>query len=270
MEPKIGKLIAAAVGAALAATMATQTASARADFGAERDSVNLVIGYQPYHWSAVVNNGRPVFQKAGIEPNHQFDQNIEVITTNFRAGKLDAAAIEDPPFGKVAVRCSAGRAGGCTWPPKPDWPPFATDEDPPFGKVAVRCSAGRAGGCWPPPPPPDWPPFATEAPGVYPWPVDPKGPDDSDLRAANADQADVASKDMLSLFRSWPAERGQLRNFIVTERGQGLLGDATAILGFSKGRPAAAATIPVGKITALPDGWRALGYIRVPHNWRKW
>ena len=98
---------------------------------------------------------------------------------------------------------------------------------------------------------------------MYPWPVDPKGPDDSDLRAANADQADVASKDMLSLFRSWPAERGQLRNFIVTERGQGLLGDATAILGFSKGRPAAAATIPVGKITALPTGgghWGTSGY----------
>ncbi|MGD9786254.1 MAG: nitrate ABC transporter substrate-binding protein [Hyphomicrobiaceae bacterium] len=41
------------------------------------------------------------FKKAGIKPESYLNQNIEVITTNFRAGKLDAAAIWEPTATKI-------------------------------------------------------------------------------------------------------------------------------------------------------------------------
>ncbi|MGI9301216.1 MAG: ABC transporter substrate-binding protein [Gammaproteobacteria bacterium] len=50
------------------------------------------------------------FQKAGIKPKRYLNQNIEVITTNFRAGKLDAAAIWEPTASKIAKAGIARRA----------------------------------------------------------------------------------------------------------------------------------------------------------------
>lgn len=50
------------------------------------------------------------FQKAGIKPKRYLNQNIEVITTNFRAGKLDAAAIWEPTATKIAKAGIARRA----------------------------------------------------------------------------------------------------------------------------------------------------------------
>jgi hypothetical protein len=37
-----------------------------------------------------------VFKRAGIQPSAYLNQNIEVITSNFRAGKLDAAVMWEP------------------------------------------------------------------------------------------------------------------------------------------------------------------------------
>jgi len=42
-----------------------------------------------------------VFQKKGIEPASYLNQNIEVITSGFRAGKLDAAAIWEPTASRL-------------------------------------------------------------------------------------------------------------------------------------------------------------------------
>jgi len=50
------------------------------------------------------------FEKAGIEPDRYLNQNIEVITTNFRAGKLDAAAIWEPTATKIEKAGLARRA----------------------------------------------------------------------------------------------------------------------------------------------------------------
>ena len=52
----------------------------------------------------------PRVQKAGIEPKRYLNQNIEVITTNFRAGKLDAAAIWEPTASKIVMGGIARRA----------------------------------------------------------------------------------------------------------------------------------------------------------------
>lgn len=44
---------------------------------------------------------RLAFEKAGIKPASYLNQNIEVITTNFRAGKLDGAVIWEPTASKI-------------------------------------------------------------------------------------------------------------------------------------------------------------------------
>jgi len=59
------------------------------------------------HGSCTDRFARLAFQKSGITPKSYLNQNIEVITTNFRAGKLDAAVIWEPTATKIA---SAGLA----------------------------------------------------------------------------------------------------------------------------------------------------------------
>jgi NitT/TauT family transport system substrate-binding protein len=49
------------------------------------------------------------FKKAAVEPGRYLNQNIEVITTNFRADKLDAAVIWEPTASKLEVTGIARR-----------------------------------------------------------------------------------------------------------------------------------------------------------------
>ena len=53
---------------------------------------------------------RLAYEKVGIKPASYLNQNIEVITTNFRAGKLDAAAIWEPTATKIVKAGLARRA----------------------------------------------------------------------------------------------------------------------------------------------------------------
>lgn len=53
------------------------------------------------HGACTDRFARLAFDKAGIKPQSYLNQNIEVITTNFRAGKLDAAAIWEPTATKI-------------------------------------------------------------------------------------------------------------------------------------------------------------------------
>ena len=62
------------------------------------------------HGACTDRFARLAFQKAGIEPKRYLNQNIEVITTNFRAGKLDAAAIWEPTASKIVMGGIARRA----------------------------------------------------------------------------------------------------------------------------------------------------------------
>ena len=346
----VKQLAAVAAGAALAATMVAQSASARVDFGSEGGAVDLVIGYQPYYtesWSGVVNNGksfwknylpdgstakfeiglqgsvivnamtgekqhigymgdmpaiastfrnikerggtdirvvavlgtskqqcniflvrndapefangreavqwmdgkvtsaphgactdrfaRLAFQKAGIEPKRYLNQNIEVITTNFRAGKLDAAAIWEPTASKIVLGGIARRAAS------------GEDFDALDGGFMVMLND-----------------LIEQRPDVHRgwleaeldaqlYMLDPANADDiASMAEAQTEQID---KDVLkhSLFGGWPAEQGggevkvQL-DFIVTERVQGLLDDATAFLHSLPKKPAAAATIREGGV----------------------
>lgn len=169
------------------------------------------------------------FDKAGIKPKRYLNQNIEVITTNFRAGKLDAAAIWEPTATKMVKAGLARRV--------------ATGED--FnaldGAFMVMLND-----------------LIQQRPDVV------KGWLNAELDAqlyiadpANADsvatmaeaQTEQIDKSVLSaaLFEG-PAGTTKLSlDFVINDRAQSLLKDATAFLYSLPKKPAAAATI-------RPDG----------------
>ena len=62
------------------------------------------------HGSCTDRFARLAFKQAGIQPKTYLNQNIEVITTNFRAGKLDAAVIWEPTASKIVHSGLARRA----------------------------------------------------------------------------------------------------------------------------------------------------------------
>jgi NitT/TauT family transport system substrate-binding protein len=62
------------------------------------------------HGSCTDRFARLAFKQAGVTPKSYLNQNIEVITTNFRAGKLDAAIIWEPTATKIAQSGLARRA----------------------------------------------------------------------------------------------------------------------------------------------------------------
>ena len=62
------------------------------------------------HGSCTDRFARLAFKSAGIEPQSYLNQNIEVITTNFRAGKLDAAVVWEPTASKIVQSGLARRA----------------------------------------------------------------------------------------------------------------------------------------------------------------
>ena len=61
------------------------------------------------HGSCTDRFARAVFQKEGVKPSQYLNQNIEVITTNFKAGKLDAAVIWEPTASKIVAEGIARR-----------------------------------------------------------------------------------------------------------------------------------------------------------------
>ena len=61
------------------------------------------------HGSCTDRFARAVFQKEGVKPAQYLNQNIEVITTNFKAGKLDAAVIWEPTAAKIVAEGIARR-----------------------------------------------------------------------------------------------------------------------------------------------------------------
>ena len=62
------------------------------------------------HGACTDRFARLAFERAGIKPKRYLNQSIEVITTNFRARKLDAAAIWEPTATKIVQKGIARRA----------------------------------------------------------------------------------------------------------------------------------------------------------------
>lgn len=82
------------------------------DFKSGVDAVKWMDGKSTSspHGSCTDRFARIAFKQAGINPKSYLNQNIEVITTNFRAGKLDAAVIWEPTASKIAAAGLAKRA----------------------------------------------------------------------------------------------------------------------------------------------------------------
>ena len=175
------------------------------------------------------------FKLAGIEPKRYLNQNIEVITTNFRAGKLDAAAIWEPTASKITKAGIARRAAS------------GEDFDALDGGFMVMLND-----------------LIEQRPDVH------KGWLEAELDAqlfmadpANADdvasmaeqQTEAIDKEVLwhSLYGDNPANQGggevkvQL-DFVVNERVQGLLDAATEFLYSLPKKPAAEPKIREGGV----------------------
>lgn len=81
-------------------------------FTSGMDAVKWMGGKQTAspHGSCTDRFARLAFDKAGIKPQTYLNQSIEVITTNFRANKLDAAVIWEPTATKIEMAGLARRA----------------------------------------------------------------------------------------------------------------------------------------------------------------
>jgi NitT/TauT family transport system substrate-binding protein len=82
------------------------------EFKSGREAVKWMDGKvtSSPHGSCTDRFGQLAFKLAGITPARYLNQNIEVITTNFRAGKLDAAVIWEPTASKLVTEGIARRA----------------------------------------------------------------------------------------------------------------------------------------------------------------
>lgn len=82
------------------------------DFANGKEAVKWMDGKltSAPHGACTDRFARLAFEKAGIKPKSYLNQNIEIITTNFRAKKLDAAAIWEPTASKIVAAGLARRA----------------------------------------------------------------------------------------------------------------------------------------------------------------
>jgi len=163
------------------------------------------------HGACTDRFARLAFDKAGIEPRRYLNQNIEVITTNFRAGKLDAAAIWEPTATKIAKSGLAKRAAS------------GEDFDALDGAFMVMLND-----------------LIQQRPDVV------KGWLNADQVASMAEaQTEQIDKEVLhaALYKG-PAGTTKLQlDFTISDRAQSLLKDATGFLFSLPKKPAAAATI---------------------------
>ncbi len=190
------------------------------------------------HGACTDRFARLAFQQAGIEPKSYLNQNIEVITTNFRAGKLDAAAIWEPTASKI-VKAGIARRGAS-----------GEDFDALDGGFMVMLND-----------------LIQQRPDVHKawleaeldaqlFMADPANADAvAEMAAAQTEKIDTEVLKH-SLYGGWPANQGggevkvQL-DFVINDRVQSLLNDATAFLYSLPKKPAAAASV---REEAIMDG----------------
>lgn len=187
------------------------------------------------HGACTDRFARLAFEKAGIKPAKYLNQNIEIITTNFRAKKLDAAAIWEPTASKIVAAGLARRAAS------------GEDFDALDGGFMVMLND-----------------LISQRPDVH------RGWLEAELDAqlfladfANASEvADMAASQTEKIDKKvlWSSLYGETAknqgggdvkvqlDFVVTPRVQGLLDNATAFLFSLPKKPAAAASIREGGV----------------------
>ncbi|MDR4305480.1 nitrate ABC transporter substrate-binding protein [Chelatococcus sambhunathii] len=89
-------------------------------FMVKNDAPNFASGEEAVKWMAGKQTAAPqgacadrfareAFDHLGVKPASYLNQNVEVITTNFRAGKLDAATVWEPTASKIEMTGIARR-----------------------------------------------------------------------------------------------------------------------------------------------------------------
>jgi NitT/TauT family transport system substrate-binding protein len=80
-------------------------------FSSGKDAIKWMDGKvtSSPHGSCTDRFARSVFQKESVKPAQYLNQNIEVIMTNFKSGKLDAAVIWEPTASKIVAEGLARR-----------------------------------------------------------------------------------------------------------------------------------------------------------------
>ncbi len=187
------------------------------------------------HGACTDRFARLAFEKAGIKPAKYLNQNIEIITTNFRAKKIDAAAIWEPTASKIVAAGLARRAAS------------GEDFDALDGGFMVMLND-----------------LISQRPDVHRGWLEAELDaqlfladfnNASEVAALAASQTEAIDKKVLwsSLYGETPSKQGggevkvQL-DFVVTDRVQGLLDNATAFLYSLPKKPAAAAKIRDGGV----------------------
>ena len=207
------------------------------DFANGKEAVKWMDGKltSAPHGACTDRFARLAFEKAGIKPKRYLNQNIEIITTNFRAKKLDAAAIWEPTASKIVAAGLARRAAS------------GEDFDALDGGFMVMLND-----------------LISQRPDVHRGWLEAELDaqlflndfnNASEVAAMAAAQTEKIDKKVLwsSLYGETPAKQGggdvkvQL-DFVVTERVQGLLDNATAFLYSLPKKPAAAAKIRDGGV----------------------
>jgi NitT/TauT family transport system substrate-binding protein len=90
-------------------------------FLVKNDAPSFQSGEEAVKWMAGKQTSAPqgsctdrfaqaAFNQLGVKPRSYLNQNVEVITTNFRAGKLDAAVVWEPTATKIEMTGIAKRA----------------------------------------------------------------------------------------------------------------------------------------------------------------
>ncbi len=207
------------------------------DFANGKEAVKWMDGKltSAPHGACTDRFARLAFQKAGIKPRRYLNQNIEIITTNFRAKKLDAAAIWEPTASKIVAAGLARRAAS------------GEDFDALDGGFMVMLND-----------------LISQRPDVHRGWLEAELDaqlfmadfnNASEVAAMAAAQTEAIDKKVLwsSLYGETPAKQGggevkvQL-DFVVTERVQGLLDNATAFLHSLPKKPAAEPKIRDGGV----------------------
>lgn len=207
------------------------------DFANGKEAVKWMDGKltSAPHGACTDRFARLAFEKAGIKPKRYLNQNIEIITTNFRAKKLDAAAIWEPTASKIVAAGLARRAAS------------GEDFDALDGGFMVMLND-----------------LISQRPDVHRGWLEAELDaqlfmadfnNASEVAAMAASQTEAIDKKVLwsSLYGDNPKKQGggdvkvQL-DFVVTERVQGLLDNATAFLHSLPKKPAAEPKIREGGV----------------------